>query len=329
MASKVTAEPLPSVRTTPSPPRGLKTHHKAVIAASVFAVVLCVLGLVYIRILPFSERTVIQDLSEASDSQVTIRGYHRTHFPSPGAVLDGVEFHKDNLLLIRIDRLVIKGTYLGLLRQHVHHIKATGAHVFIPPFGTNLKFHTTHSNVVVDEIIANGALVEFASEEEHKKPVVFDVHEGLLNNVRWGQPIQYRLKFHNPDPPGEISVSGKFGAWAEGHPQDTPLLGEYSFEKADLGVYGGIAGFLSSQGRFDGKFQHINVSGTTDTPDFEVTSGGRKVKLATHFDAYVDAMHGDTYLNKVEARFGRTTVIADGSVAPANQDKKVNLRRFS
>ena len=42
----------------------------------------------------------------------------------------------------------------------------------------------------------------------------------------------------------------------------------YTFEHADLSVYGGIGGILSSTGTFDGAFQHINVSGTTDTPDF-------------------------------------------------------------
>ena len=62
-------------------------------------------------------------------------------------------------------------------------------------------------------------------------------------------------------------------------------------------------------------FKHINVSGTTDTPDFVVTSGGHKHRLVTKFDAYVDATRGDTFLNEVEAHIGRTTLLARGSVA--------------
>ena len=221
---------------------------------------------------------------------MTVRGYRRTHFPSPGCVLEGVEFHQaNNFALVRIEHLVIKGTYLGLLHHHVQHVKAVGARIFVPPFGTNFTFQTEHSNIVVDEIIANGTSVEFVSAHPGEKPFVFDVHDALLTDVRWGSPISYRLKLHNPEPPGEISVSGNFGPWAHGHPQDTRITGEFTFDQADLSVYGGISGFLASKGKFEGPFQHIDVAGATDVPDFEVTSGGRKVDLASRFEAYVDS----------------------------------------
>jgi limonene-1,2-epoxide hydrolase len=279
--------------------------------------------LAYIRISPFSERSVLQNLTEASDSVVTIRSFRRTHFPSPGCVLEGIEFHKgqNRFTIIAIDKLVIKGTYLGILRHHIDHIKAVGAHIFIPPFGSDLTFNTEHSNIVVDEIIANGTQVEVAAEEQGKKPLLFDVHDALLTDVRWASPIHYQLKFHNPNPPGEIDVKGDFGAWTTGHPGDTPLSGEFSFDKADLSVYGGIAGLLSSEGKFDGPLKHIHITGTTDTPDFEVQSGGHKVDLKSQFDAFVDAIHGDTFLNRVDAKFGRTTVITEGSIAGTQGQK--------
>jgi hypothetical protein len=328
MASRVTAEP---VRPAPAPPSsaGLKLHHKIIIICCVVFVALCVIGFVYIRILPFSEQAILRELAEASDSQVTARGFHRTHFPSPGCVLENVEFRKgkDNFLLVSIDKLVIKGTYIGLLRHHVHHINAIRAHIFIPPFGSNLTFHTKHSNTVVEELVANGALVEFSANAPQDNPVVFDIHEGLLKDIRWQKPIQYRLRFHNPDPPGEISVIGNFGPWAEGRPDQTPFSGNYTFDNADLGVYGGIAGTLLSKGSFEGQMGHINISGSTETPDFEVKSGGHKVKLSTEFQGYVDGTHGDTYLSHVEAHFGHTTLIAEGSVA-RSKDHKGKFTQF-
>lgn len=333
MASTITPatkRPVEPIRRFSVPTR----RHKIIIFAVVVSVVLCLaIGLYYMRVLSFSEKAVIQNLSEASGSTVTVRGYRRTQFPSPGCVLEGVEFRQggNRFTIISIDRLVIKGTYLGILRHHVHHIKAVGAHIFIPPFGTHFTFQTVHSNIVVDEIVANGTLVDYIYADPSKKPVRFDVHEGLLTDVRWGSPIRYLLKFHNPEPPGEISVSGDFGPWADGHPQDTPLSGDYSFDHADLSVYGGIAGLLASTGKFEGPFKHINVTGGTSVPDFEVTSGGHKVKLETKFDAFVDATHGDTFLKRVEAKFGRTTVIADGSVAgaPGYKGKVARLRLTS
>jgi hypothetical protein len=328
MASRVTAEPPHLVQATRTSP-GLKRHHKAMIVAGILFIALCVLGIIYIRVLPFSEKAILEDLAEASDSEVTVQGYHRTHFPSPGCVLERVEFRKgkDRFLLISINKLVIKGTFLGLLHHHVHHINAIGAHVFIPPFGSDITFQTKHSNMVVEELVANGTLVEFAAEAPSGKPLIFDVHEGLLTDIRWDKPIRYRLKFRNPDPPGEISATGDFGPWVHGHADETPFSGDYSFEQANLGVYGGIGGILSSKGSFQGKLGHINVSGTTETPDFEVKTSGHKVNLATRFQGYVDGTRGDTYLDNIEARFGRTTLIAKGSVA-GSKDHRGKFTQF-
>ena len=115
--------------------------------------------------------------------------------------------------------------------------------------------------------------------------------------------MDYDLKFHNPEPPGEISTRGKFGVWTRGKPGETPISGEYTFDHADLGVYGGIAGMLSSKGKYSGVLKHIDIAGVTDVPDFEVKSGGHKVKLVTQYSAYVDAIHGDTFLKRVERQF--------------------------
>lgn len=302
---------------------------KVLIAFAVAFTVLMATGAVLAtRYWPFSEEEVRQDLSQATDSTVSIEHYHPTYFP-PGCTLEGVEFHHgaDQFKLIAIDKLTVEGSYLGILRRHVPRITTVGARVFIPPFGGNVQFHSTHSTLVVDELVANGTAVEFLSSETHGHPLIFDVHEATFRAVRWGSPLQYHLKFHNPNPPGEIAVEGKFGAWADGHPQDTPMSGRYTFDRADLGVYGGIGGTLTSTGNFDGVFKQIKVSGATDTPDFVVTSGGHKHRLTTQFDAYVDATKGDTFLNRVDARLGRTVLRARGSIVgiPGKRGKFADL----
>jgi AsmA-like C-terminal region len=329
MSSSIGVAGPPSSRATD---RTFTASHvrKYLIIFAVCVGLLVVAGVFCVKYWPFSENSVREDLAEASDSVVTIRSYHPTYFP-PGCTREGVEFRhgKNNLKLITINKLVVEGSYVGIFRRHVPRITADGARVFVPPFGANVQFHSQHSSIVVDELIANGTGVEFISADRKTSSLIFDVHEALLRSVRWGSPIAYRLKFHNPNPPGEISVEGRFGAWADGHPQDTPMSGNYTFENADLGVYGGIGGTLSSKGKFDGQFKHINVSGTTDTPDFVVRSGGHKRSLSSHFDAYVDAMRGDTFLNRVEARLGRTIVIARGAVASTGSKGKVANLHFS
>jgi AsmA-like protein len=316
-----------SPATTSGSPAGIRNHpdlrprpqHRAgtIIAAVAIAAVLACLAIVlYVRLWPFSEQSVLQDLGEASDTTVVAAKYHPTYFP-PGCVLDAVEFRHgtDQFKLITIDKLTIEGSYIGVLRGHVPRIIAVAAHVFVPAFGSNLTLETQHSTTVVDEIVATDSFVQFESNDPEKKPVRFDVHEASFQDVSWGSPFGYRLKFRNPEPPGEISVKGKFGPWTRGRPQETPFSGEYTFDQADLGVYGGVEGVLSSRGKFDGLLQHLNVSGTTDIPDFKVRSSSHKFKLDTRFDAYVDGLNGDTFLNRVDAHFGRTKLVVEGSIA--------------
>src|SRR5215469_9795914 len=208
---------------------------KGVTIFAVAAAIVSVIAVLGVRYWPFSEHAVKQDLAGASDSTVTIRGYHPTYFPVPGCVLKGVEFRhgRRQFEIITIDQLRIEGSYPGILTRHVPRITAIGARVLIPPFGAGVQFHSQHSNLVVDELVANGTKVEFESADARQRHLVFDAHEAWLRNVRWGSPIQYKLKLHNPTPPGEISVQGNFGPWADGHPQDTPISGTYIFEHAD------------------------------------------------------------------------------------------------
>ncbi len=288
--------------------------------------VLIIGGLIFLnsRLWPFDQSSVLESLQEASDSQVRAQRFHRTYFPYPGCVLYGVTFvHAGDSArpLITVEKLSIRTTYLHFLKHHLTLIEADGLHVRIPAFGSGQHFQSQSSGIVVREFVANGATVEFASSTPKKAPLRFDIHESTLRDVGGTGPIRYQLKVHNPTPPGEVTASGTFGNLNTQNPGETPISGEYKFEGADLGVYGGIAGILSSMGKFSGNLSHINISGTTDTPNFEVTSGGHPVHLKTEFSAYVDGMNGDTSLNHVDAHFGKTQLLVQGSVARSSNEK--------
>ena len=315
--------PNPDKKQAQSPPNSSRTKMLVVIAAATVCLAASLAGYFWNRIWPFAENAVVQDLAEASDSTVKIRTSHRTYFPIPGCVLEGIEFHHgpDHWTLITIEKLTIEGSYSGILRRHVTRVKAEGGRVFIPPFGSNVTFQSQHSALVVEELVANGAVVEFAASDPQQKPVRFEATAAVLHDVQWGHPIDFQLKVRNPEPPGEITTWGRFGAWTTGTPQETPISGEYTFEHADLAVYGGIAGTLSSNGKYSGILGHIDIAGSTDVPDFEVKSGGHKVRLTTQFSAFVDAIHGDTFLKRVDAHFGRTNLIAEGSIAGSKGSK--------
>jgi hypothetical protein len=328
MASAAASQP-PKFETR----RGARPWRWGRIALIVTVVVLLLLAVaVALCRRSFSEAAILEDLHEVSDSQVTARSYHQKLFPYPGCMLEGVVFaHGSHQIkpLITIERLTLRGSYLGLLQTRVKRITAEGMQIFIPAFGTGEAFHTTPSTISVDEIVANGSAVEFTFHEPDKKPLRFDVHEALLRNVVPNRPFDYRLKVHNPEPPGEVAVGGKFGAWKRGDAAETPISGDYTFEHADLSVYHGIAGVLSSKGKFAGNLGHIDIDGKTDTPDFEVKMGGHPVRLTTEFSAYVDATHGDTYLKQVAADFWKTHIDGEGSIAKSPSGKgKTALLNF-
>jgi hypothetical protein len=298
--------------------RGRRLGKIAILAVIVAVAALCAFALLLSREWPFAQALVLQNLQEASDSQVQFRTFRETFFPSPGCIVEGLVFHHEPgeaKPLITIRKLTIQGSYVGLLSRRVSRIIAEGMLVSIPPFDTHSKFHTTPSKITIAEIVANGSAVEFGSSDPGNKPLRFDIHEALLRDVGWKGPLTYHVNVHNPKPPGDVTAQGEFGVWNRTAAGETPISGDYKFEQADLSVYGGIAGKLSSTGKFGGKLAHIDISGTTDTPDFEVKSSGHAVHLTTQFSAYVDATTGDTFLKQVDASFWKTHVVAQGSIA--------------
>lgn len=292
-----------------------------IVALTVACVVIAAVSFAVIHWWPFTQSAVLQDLREAGDGQVSARSFRETHFPFPGCVLEGVVFRHGNAELITIERLTIRGTYTGILAQHVSKITAEGLHVTIPPFGSAQAFHTHRSKIVVDEIVANNSILEFTREDRQAKPVRFDIHEASLKDVGWKGALTYKIRVHNPQPPGEIAADGKFGVWNESDPGGTPVSGHYKFEHADLGVFEGISGELSSTGQFEGKLSHMDISGETEIPNFEVEQGGHPLELKTKFTAYVDGTNGDTFLKRVDANFSKTHIIAEGRIAGSKGGK--------
>ena len=75
------------------------------------------------------------------------------------------------------------------------------------------------------------------------------------------------------------------------------------FEKADLGVFKGISGTLSSRGTFGGTLAALGGKGETDTPDFTIAVGGHPFPLHVDYQALIDGTNGDTRLTVIDAGF--------------------------
>lgn len=275
---------------------------------------------------PFTQAAVTKALQDRSAREVKIRNFRNTYFP-PGCVAQGVEFlhrkRKDLPPLITVQKLTIRTSYTALLRIHqtVNDIHIDGLHVLIPPKsqeGTKQVFPFTNSvsgkNVDIGEIATDNAVLEFMPKEPGQEGFVLRIDHLVLDHVSGSNPLIFHARFKNTQPPGEIISDGQFGPWNEDDPGSTRVSGSYTYQHVNLGVFEGIAGTLSSQGRFSGALDHIAAEGEVDIPDFEVIRSGHPVHLGSEFQALIDGTNGDTNLTRVESHFRKTTVITQGAV---------------
>ncbi len=192
----------------------------------------------------------------------------------------------------------------------------------------NLPKRRTHlADFVIDTVEADGAKLYILRKDPGRAPLLFDLHRLELRSAGAGEPMKFTAELTNPKPPGVIDTTGHYGPWDFGDPSATPLGGHYTFQHADLSVFNGISGTLSSTGDYSGVLRNILVDGATDTPDFKLDHGGETVHLTTKFHAIVDGTNGDTYLQPVKAHFLNSDVVTSGKVTgtPGQKGKTILL----
>jgi hypothetical protein len=180
--------------------------------------------------------------------------------------------------------------------------------------------------VLIEEVLIRNARLVILPRETKKVPLDFDIHDLRLESAGPGVAMKYDAALTNAKPPGEIRSQGSFGPWASGEPGESPLSGEYLFEKADLGVFAGIAGILKSTGRFKGSLDSIDVVGEASVPDFRLKRAGNPVPLMTRFEVLVDGTNGNTILKPVIATLGTTKFHTSGGVIKHEGDLRRAVR---
>jgi hypothetical protein len=278
---------------------------------------------------PFTQNDVTQALEEKFGGSVQIKSFRETYF-APGCVAEGVTIRRNHEQgappIAKADKIRILGSYLGFFTRpkRIVRVKVEGLHVFVSPQSKRgVPPSTENSNkLLVEEVIADGATLEFASKASGAQALKFDIHRLTLNSVADDQAMAFHATLRNPEPPGEIRTDGQFGPLEPDDVGKTQVSGSYVFEGANLGVFHGIKGTLASDGNFNGELEELGVEGSTDVPDFEVTRTKHTVHLRSHFQALVNGMKGDVELHSVGAQFGRTSVITRGEVASKKQSER-------
>ena len=255
--------------------------------------------------------------------------------------------------LITVKSFHVDGSLLALSRKHVEHVKLDGLDINVPPKSERVQQRKIRheepqpqatagpadappratdrpdtpnerkrdplndGGVVIDRVDTDNARLIIIPEDSDKAPKVWAIHHLTMHRLGATKPWPFDATLTNGVPPGEIVTHGDFGPWSRDEPGDTPVKGNFDFAKADLGVFKGISGILSSRGSFQGTLDEIHANGETDTPDFTVAVGGHRFALHTKYRATIDGTNGDTRLEQIDAAFLNSHLLAKGAVLDA------------
>jgi len=302
-------------------------------------------------VVPLSSDTfrhsLIDTLSERLDSDVELGDLHMRVFPTLHAEGSKLVIRRhgrtDVPPLISVARFTVDASFMALARRRVTHLQLTGLDIQIPPDHGGLNNKNDKSDkeapdrvdeeslertVVIDTVESRDARLIIVPRKEHKQPKIWAIHTLKMHGLGFARAMPFEATLTNGVPPGEIETSGSFGPWQTEDPGLTPLNGMFDFAHADLSVFEGIAGNLSSRGSFGGTLDTIDVNGETDTPDFTINVGGHPFPLHTKYHAIVDGTNGDTRLENIDATFLSSHLVAKGAVLdgpPGSRGRTVTL----
>ena len=215
---------------------------------------------------------------------------------------------------------------LGVLaepRKTVEFVSLDGVEIHIPPKGQFPDLSGTKgwgkdgsgkANVIIKDAQFNDAVLVIHPKDPTKQPLRFDIEHLRMKSVGIDSAMKYQAALTIPKPPGTIHTDGSFGPWVATEPGDTPLQGNYNFDKANLGMFHAIAGTLNSSGTFDGTLDSVHAQGEASVPNFRLKGVGNAVPLSTRFEVLVDGTNGNTVLKPVRATLGGTSFTTTGTV---------------
>ena len=290
------------------------------------------------RSTPYVRDRVVEALNEHFATQVQIESLHASVFPEAGIAGTGLALRftgeANQPPLIQLSTFSATAGIWGLFAHPLHLRKVTldgldiriptGGHVALG--GSPTGDLVTRSPIEIDEIASRHARLELPNHRQDRLPRVFEIEDLVIDGFGSPDGARFRAALANPMPRGRIETHGTFGPWNRATPERTAIQGQYVFKQANLDDIRGIGGTLSSIGTYSGVLERLVVEGQTNTPDFHIDIAGTPVPLTTQFKAIVDGTNGDTWLDRVEAQLGSSTILAKGEVV---RSRDVMGRRVS
>ena len=247
-----------------------------------------------VRLKPMLRERLITAIREHYRREIEVKDIEISALTGFGATIHGLVLHqKDREAglppMALVERVRVSATLRGILSEplQIERVVLEGLKINVPPKRPKSpdspepdKPQTERRyppRFVINEVLADGTFLQILPKKEGKEPLTFDITKLTLHSAGTTQSMQFRATLTNPKPPGDIQSTGEFGPWDSDEPGLTPVSGSYTFANADLSDFKGLAGILSSEGKYQGMLERIEVDGATDTPDFTLKVSGHPV----------------------------------------------------
>jgi hypothetical protein len=319
----------------PSPRAKRRIRLTEAITAAVVGVAMVAVHLMFF-FWPFRYRQVHPLLEHVFESRVAVGYYHRTYFPYPGFVAEDITFyrHGDTHIppLATVKRMTVAGQW-GMLLFHPHllyQIRLEGLHVQIPPPGTRARgmdfdngvVDTSQSKMRIETIVADGTTLDFLRKGD--APIRFEFPALQIHDLEAGRPMHFTTRVDMPGPQGRVTASGLMGPFRTSSYATTPMSGGYTLEDADLSRMRGLSGHAEGQGRFEGTFSRVTVTGAAAVPDFRAASA-HTVRMDAEYRVTVDCANADVEIDNAAVKTGQSVITASGSVAGSPRKVAVTI----
>jgi hypothetical protein len=266
---------------------------------------------------------IVKVLEQRFQSEVELKDFHVSAFPNMEVSGEGLTIRyrgrPDVAPMIQVKKFSFGLGWWSIFKRphriryiHVQRMVITvPPKQAIPPSAISVKELPA---MTASEIECDDAELLIIPAKPGAATLDWQIHDLVLTDVEMYKPFRFHGTLTNAKPKGEIATQGQFGPWNLNDPGATPISGSYGFAQADLGPFPGIAGMLSSRGKFDGQLDELEVNGETTTPNFSLDKIGKPVPLHTDFSATVDGTNGDTLLHPVRAVLGQSVIVTNGGV---------------
>ncbi|MGI9070879.1 MAG: hypothetical protein ACR2JB_06035 [Bryobacteraceae bacterium] len=205
----------------PSDTTGPRAHLPRLLkrGGAVLAALFVIVGILLATHWPFTRQATIYSLERVSSSEVHMGRFRKIFFPHPGYVIENLSLTRQSgpgtPSLVSVRRMTCRGSWFAVL-SFTHRVKQMhlkGLHVYIPAhIPPPVRSHPSAKiQTTVTEIIADGAILEIASDQPNRGTLRFDFSRLAVSNVARNKSMHFRTVMHNPQPPGDITATGAFG----------------------------------------------------------------------------------------------------------------------